>query len=174
MGWSHRDALLLSSSLWIGREVGVWNVHSKALESKARSRDGTRSWVSCGSLLLPSGAHGATAWPVPSIVLPCVCQSSSESFWIWAYQRAPLAATKASSDVPTFIPREIIHEYMIRITVFRLPCLLWAMFPFKVSVHKMMPFIGRHRFDLGKKCILKAQITYSTLFSLLYFNYFQL
>lgn len=82
---------------------------------------------------------------LPSQCLPSSCFPSSFSprspFKNKLIREPPLAVTKDSLDVPAFIHIEIIHAYMIRITFFRLPSLLWAMFPFKISVYRMMPFL---------------------------------
>lgn len=52
--------------------------------------------------------------------------------------------------------------------IFQTPCLLWAMFPFKVSVHRRMPFLESHFFDLeGEKGILNAWRAYLCLSLLL-------
>lgn len=57
---------------------------------------------------------------VASVIMPsCLC-CTHEAFE-QELTRGPSAVTKAASDVATFIHMEIIHEYMIRMSFFRVP-----------------------------------------------------
>lgn len=60
---------------------------------------------------------------VASIIMPSCLPCTHESFE-QELTREPSAVTKAASDVATFIHMEIIHEYMIRMSFFRVPKLL--------------------------------------------------
>lgn len=99
---------------------------------------------------------------LPSESLPSLCtffHLSLECFKYKLIREPPLPVTKASLDVPTFIHMAIIHEYMSRITFFRLPYLLWATFSFKIYSQndaiswESFFYLGRNAFWMPKEHI---------------------